>query len=129
MLERSLGVYGRFLDSARRAARGQGYRGARWPKCTGPEGREWPHEIHALLIWQQPHMGLRFPDAGHVMRFSTILIPWDMSCICEWPSQISCMFVFVLRFASPDVRPHTSNRNVAVGRPASSPQAKVPTAG
>ncbi|MBI3985880.1 MAG: hypothetical protein HY343_03095, partial [Lentisphaerae bacterium] len=55
LLERSLGIYGRFLDSARRRAREQGYRGARWPKCTGPDGREWPHEIHALLAWQQPH--------------------------------------------------------------------------
>ncbi len=33
----------------------EGYLGARWPKCIGPGGREWPHEIHSLLIWQQPH--------------------------------------------------------------------------
>jgi hypothetical protein len=36
-------------------AQRQGYSGARWPKCIGPEGREWPNEIHALLAWQQPH--------------------------------------------------------------------------
>jgi hypothetical protein len=52
---RSLDVYRRFLASARRRASEQGYRGARWPKCTGPDGREWPHPIHALLVWQQPH--------------------------------------------------------------------------
>jgi len=55
LLNRSLDVYRRFLASSRQRAREQGYRGARWPKCTGPNGREWPHPIHALLIWQQPH--------------------------------------------------------------------------
>jgi hypothetical protein len=55
LLEPSLGVYRRFLPEARRRAADQGYRGARWPKCTGPDGREWPHPIHAFLIWQQPH--------------------------------------------------------------------------
>jgi hypothetical protein len=51
----SLDVYRKFLASSRQRAAEQGYLGARWPKAVGPEGREWPHEIHALLIWQQPH--------------------------------------------------------------------------
>lgn len=55
LLERSLGCYPRGLPAAREKARRQGYPGARWPKCTGPEGRESPHPIHALLLWQQPH--------------------------------------------------------------------------
>ena len=50
-----LDIYRRLLDSAKKRAKDQGYEGARWPKCVGPEGREWPHPIHALLIWQQPH--------------------------------------------------------------------------
>ena len=54
-LDRGIGLYARLLPEARRRAEEQGYRGARWPKCIGPDGREWPHEIHALLIWQQPH--------------------------------------------------------------------------
>lgn len=54
-LERSLGVYDRFLTEARALAKSEGYSGARWPKCTGPDGREWPHMIHSFLIWQQPH--------------------------------------------------------------------------
>lgn len=53
--DRSLHVYPDFLESARQRARDQGYRGARWPKCTADNGREWPHVIHATLIWQQPH--------------------------------------------------------------------------
>lgn len=54
-LDRSLGLYKKLLAQARQRARDQGYQGARWPKCIGPDGHEWPHEIHALLIWQQPH--------------------------------------------------------------------------
>jgi hypothetical protein len=54
-LERSLGIYNQLLAGAKQRAKEEGYQGARWPKCIGPNGREWPHEIHALLIWQQPH--------------------------------------------------------------------------
>ena len=55
LLQRSLDIYSKDLSSAREKAARQGYKGARWPKCTGPEGRESPHPIHAMLIWQQPH--------------------------------------------------------------------------
>ncbi|MGC4043483.1 MAG: hypothetical protein QM758_06730 [Armatimonas sp.] len=54
-LNRGIGFYKKFLPDAIKRAREQGYKGARWPKCIGPDGREWPHEIHALLLWQQPH--------------------------------------------------------------------------
>ncbi|MGV3616396.1 MAG: hypothetical protein ACO1SV_13785 [Fimbriimonas sp.] len=55
LLNRSLGFYDRLLSSAQRTAKEQGYVGARWPKCPSLDGREWPHEIHAFLAWQQPH--------------------------------------------------------------------------
>lgn len=54
-LRRSIGIYDRLLADAKGLAKSQGYQGARWPKCVGPDGGEWPHEIHAFLIWQQPH--------------------------------------------------------------------------
>lgn len=54
-LNRGIGLYGRLLAGAEARAKAQGYEGARWPKCIGPNGREWPHDIHAMLIWQQPH--------------------------------------------------------------------------
>lgn len=54
-LDRSLALYQKLFPEAQQRAQAQGYHGARWPKCIGPDGREWPHEIHALLIWQQPH--------------------------------------------------------------------------
>jgi hypothetical protein len=43
------------LEVARATARQQGYAGARWPKSTGPDGRESPGDIGPFLIWQQPH--------------------------------------------------------------------------
>jgi len=55
LFERSLGWYGRVLPSARNTARAQGYRGARWPKMVGPEGRDSPSAVGPLLVWQQPH--------------------------------------------------------------------------
>lgn len=54
-MNRSMGLYDRIMASSKRLAKSQGYTGARWPKCIGPDGIEWPHPIHALLIWQQPH--------------------------------------------------------------------------
>ncbi len=56
LLERSLDWYAAILPSARRKAADQGYRGARWPKMVGPEGRDSPSPIGPLLIWQQPHV-------------------------------------------------------------------------
>ncbi|WP_194903925.1 hypothetical protein [Catenulispora rubra] len=55
LLERSLDWYLSILGTARETARRQQYAGARWPKQVGPDGRESPSDIGALLIWQQPH--------------------------------------------------------------------------
>jgi len=55
LLEKSLGWYTSILPSARELAKSQGYRGARWPKMVGPEGRDSPSPVGPLLIWQQPH--------------------------------------------------------------------------
>lgn len=55
LFERSLGWYESILPRAVELARSQGYRGARWPKMVGPEGRDSPSPIGPLLIWQQPH--------------------------------------------------------------------------
>ena len=55
LFEKSLGWYQSILPRARELARSQGYRGARWPKMVGPDGRDSPSPIGPLLIWQQPH--------------------------------------------------------------------------
>lgn len=56
LLERSLPWYRSILPRARATAGRQGFRGARWPKQVGPEGRESPSEIGAFIVWQQPHL-------------------------------------------------------------------------
>ena len=55
LVDSSLAVYQENLAAAKKRAALQGYDGARFPKCTGPDGREWPHPIHAFLVWQQPN--------------------------------------------------------------------------
>jgi hypothetical protein len=55
LLDRALPIYSQLLPKAEQRAASEGYEGARWPKCIGPNFREWPHEIHSLLVWQQPH--------------------------------------------------------------------------
>ncbi len=56
MLEKSLAWYNDFLPKARKLAADHGYKGARWPKMIGPDGRESPNHINPFIIWQQPHI-------------------------------------------------------------------------
>ncbi len=80
LLERGLDWYRRVLPAARERAREQGYTGARWPKMTGPEGRDSPSPIGPLLIWQQPHP-ITFaelcyrshPDRSTLERFADVV--------------------------------------------------------
>ncbi len=55
LLQSSLDWYPGILESAREKARSQGYRGARWPKMCGPDGRDSPSHCGPLLLWQQVH--------------------------------------------------------------------------
>ena len=55
LFERSMDWYQRILPVAKQLAESQGYRGARWPKECGPEGRVAPSNVGRFLIWQQPH--------------------------------------------------------------------------
>ena len=55
LFDNYLKIYRDYLPTSRIRADKQGYKGARWPKCTGNVDREWPCIIHATLIWQQPH--------------------------------------------------------------------------
>ena len=54
-LDKMLQVYQKYLPTSTERANKQGFKGARWPKSTGNIDREWPHLMHAFLIWQQPH--------------------------------------------------------------------------
>ncbi len=72
-IEKSLQVYGNYLETSKQRAEKQGYKGARWPKCTGDTDREWPHIIHAMLIWQQPHP-IYFAELDYRLHPSAVTI-------------------------------------------------------
>ncbi|RYX86392.1 glycoside hydrolase family 65 [bacterium] len=55
LFQKSMAIYQRLLPQARATALQQGYKGARWPKMIGPDGRDSPSPVGPLLIWQQPH--------------------------------------------------------------------------
>lgn len=55
ILEKQMGYYFDIFENARLTAEHQGYRGVRWPKMVGPDGRESPSTVGTYLIWQQPH--------------------------------------------------------------------------
>ncbi|KAL1870642.1 hypothetical protein Plec18167_007406 [Paecilomyces lecythidis] len=80
LLERSLGVYNRFLESSIERAENQGYDGARWGKMSDPTGRSAPGEINSLLIWQQPHV-FYFAETEYqhedISQRKAILQKWD----------------------------------------------------
>lgn len=56
LLERSFGFYLGALKNAKRIAKENGFKGARWPKMTDPTAENSPSVIAPLLIWQQPHI-------------------------------------------------------------------------
>ena len=55
LLAKSMDWYHTILPEAKALAASQDYQGARWPKMTGPDGKQSPSPIAPALIWQQPH--------------------------------------------------------------------------
>lgn len=55
ILEKQMQYYFDIYDNAKSTAEHQGYKGVRWPKMVGPDGRESPSTVGTYLIWQQPH--------------------------------------------------------------------------
>lgn len=56
LLDKMIKVYSDNLETYKKKATEQGYKGVRWPKTIGNHTWwEWPNEINPLLIWQQPH--------------------------------------------------------------------------
>ena len=55
MADKALGCYERFAPAARALAAQLGYKGLKWPKSVGPEGRSAPWVGNQVLLWKQPH--------------------------------------------------------------------------
>lgn len=55
LADEALGCYHRFAPAARALAAQLGYKGLKWPKSVGPEGRSAPWVGNQVLLWKQPH--------------------------------------------------------------------------
>ncbi|HUW20258.1 MAG TPA: hypothetical protein VMW16_13250 [Sedimentisphaerales bacterium] len=55
LLEKSLPFYKKILPNAQARAKREGYTGARWEKCMGPDAVQMPSYVEPFLIWQQGH--------------------------------------------------------------------------
>jgi hypothetical protein len=77
LAEESLSCYEKFLPVARKLARQFGYKGAKWGKQVGPEGRTAPWDGSFLLHWQQPHP-IFFAELEYRLKPSQeTLVKWD----------------------------------------------------
>jgi len=54
MAEKALKCYQRFIPTARALAEQLGYKGLKWQKSVGPEGRSAPWEGNQVLLWKEP---------------------------------------------------------------------------
>jgi hypothetical protein len=55
LADNALECYQRFAPAARALAAQLGYKGLKWPKSVGPEGRSAPWVGNQVLLWKQPH--------------------------------------------------------------------------
>lgn len=56
LMNKMMEVYPDNLETYKKSAKAQGYKGVRWPKTIGDRTWwGWPDETCPLLIWQQPH--------------------------------------------------------------------------
>jgi hypothetical protein len=53
--DKAIGCYQRFAPAARELAAQLGYKGLKWQKSVGPEGRTAPWSGNQVLLWKQPH--------------------------------------------------------------------------
>jgi hypothetical protein len=53
--DKAIGCYRRFAPAARKLAAQLGYKGLKWQKSVGPEGRTAPWVGNQVLLWKQPH--------------------------------------------------------------------------
>jgi hypothetical protein len=53
--DKAIGCYERFAPAARELAAQLGYKGLKWQKSVGPEGRTAPWVGNQVLLWKEPH--------------------------------------------------------------------------
>ena len=118
----SLPWYRKILPEAKKTAERQGYRGVRWPKMTGPEGRESPSGIGPFLIWQQAHPILYaeldyrlHPSADTLANWREIVFETAdfMASFAAWDSDRGCFQLGPPLKTMPENNPEESTWNPA----------------
>lgn len=81
MAEKTLSHYQRLIPAAKELAQQLGYKGLKWPKMIGPEGRNAPWSGHNILLWLQPHPILfaeleyrAYPEQSTLERWQEIVL-------------------------------------------------------
>lgn len=80
MADSALTIYKRFTPTSYALADQLGYKGLKWQKSAGPEGRTAPWEGNQVLLWKQPHpiffaeLDYRLhPNSGTLKKWSEII--------------------------------------------------------
>jgi hypothetical protein len=67
LVDEALECYRRFAPGALALAEQLGYKGYKWPKSVGPEGRSAPWVGNQVLLWKQPHP-IFFAELEHRLK-------------------------------------------------------------
>jgi hypothetical protein len=82
--DKALDCYRRFTTAARQLAAQLGYKGLKWQKSVGPEGRSAPWVGNQVLLWKQPHP-IFFAELEYRLRPSrATLAKWADSHKLPW---------------------------------------------
>jgi len=74
---RAVGIYQRFIPIATQLAAQLDYKGLKWPKAVGPEGRTMPWVGSAVLLWKEPHP-IFFAELDYRLHPThATLVKWD----------------------------------------------------
>jgi hypothetical protein len=77
MADKALGCYQRFIPVATELAQQLGYKGLKWPKGVGPDGRTMPWSGAEVLLWKEPHP-IFFAELDYRLHLTrTTLEKWD----------------------------------------------------
>ena len=94
MAEHALDCYRKFLPVARQLANQFHYKGAKWGKQVGPEGRTAPWEGSFVLHWQQPHP-IFFAELEYRLRPNRAVLE-------KWKDVVFATAEYMADFPTPD---------------------------
>lgn len=76
-LVKSFDYYLSIMPSSLKRASLNGYKGLRFPKMTGPDGKDSPSNIGPLLIWQAPHILFMLQEIYYLYNKENIIKKYE----------------------------------------------------